>query len=82
MHKGVLDRGYISHMVAEQRCSTTSAEMADRSGVSAELLVEEQILDALGPQMAEQWLEVPKIIPQDRILQQTAKQIANRLEAK
>ena len=46
----------------------------------SEFLVEEQ--NALVPQMAEQWLEVPKIIHQDRILQQTAKQIADRLEAK
>ena len=32
------------------------------------------------PQMAEQWLEVQKIIFQNRILQQTAKQIADRLK--
>ena len=31
---------------------------------------------------AEQWLEVPKITHQDKILQQTVKQIADRLEAK
>ena len=37
--------------------------VAEQSGVSAELLVEEQICDALVPQMAELWLEVPKIIP-------------------
>ena len=36
----------------------------------------------LVPRRAEQWLEVPKIIPQDKILQQTVKQIAGRLEAK
>ena len=34
------------------------------------------------PQMVEQLLEVPKIIPQDRILQQIVKQIADRSEAK
>ena len=38
--------------------------------------------ESLVPRKAEQWLEVPKIIPQDKILQQTAKQIADRLEAK
>ena len=32
--------------------------------------------------MVEQLLEVPKIIPQDRILQQTVKQIADRSESK
>ena len=40
------------------------------------------VLDALVPQMAEQLVEVPKIIPQDRILQQTVKQIVDRSEAK
>ena len=30
-------------------------------------------------QMVEQWLEVPKILPQDRILQ-TAKQMADHLD--
>ena len=38
--------------------------------------------ETLVPQIAEQWLEVPKIIHQDKILQQTVKQIAARLEAK
>ena len=74
----------ISHMVAELCGSTTSAEMVEylqKVGEQpSEFLVEEQ--NALVPQMAEQWLEVPKIIHQDRILQQTAKQIAGRLEAK
>ena len=74
----------ISHMVAELCGSTTSDEMVEylqKVGEQPpEFLVEEQ--NALVPQMAEQWLEVPKIIPQDRILQQTAKQIADRLEAK
>ena len=56
--------------------------VAEQSGGSAEPLVEEQIIDALVPQMAEQWLEEPKIFPQDRILQQIVKQIADRLEAK
>ena len=45
-------------------------------------MVAERSCDALVPQMAEQLLEVPKIIPQDRILQQTMKQIADRSEAK
>ena len=40
------------------------------------------VLNALVPKMAEQLLEVPKKIPQDRILQQTAKQIVVRSEAK
>ena len=44
--------------------------------------IREQIVDVLLPQMVEQLLEVPKIIPQDRILQQAAKQIADRSEAK
>ena len=41
------------------------------------ILVEVQ--NAVVPQMGEQWLEVPKIMPQDRILQ-TAKQIADHLD--
>ena len=57
-------------MVAEHICG------------SAEPSVEGQILDALVPQMAKQLLEVPKIIPQDRILRQTVKQVVNRSEAK
>ena len=44
--------------------------------------IREQTVDVLLPQMVEQLLEVPKINPQDRILQQTAKQIADRSEAK
>ena len=39
------------------------------------------VLDAPVPQMAEQLLEVPKIILQDRILQQTVDQIVDRSEA-
>ena len=39
-------------------------------------------VDAPMPQMAEQLLEVPKIVPQDRILQQTVEQFVNRSEAK
>ena len=38
--------------------------------------------ETLVPQIAEQWLEVPKILHQDKIFQQTVKQIADRLEAK
>ena len=72
---------YISYMVAEQRCSTISAEMAEDlqkvGGQPVEFLVEVQ--NAVVPQMGEQWLEVPKIMPQDRILQ-TAKQIADHLD--
>ena len=40
------------------------------------------VLNALVPKMAEQLLEIPKIIPQNRILQQTVKQIVVRSEAK
>ena len=39
------------------------------------------VLDAPVPQMAERVLEVPKIIPQDRILQQTVEQFVDRSEA-
>ena len=72
---------YISYMVAEHRCSMISAERAEDlqkvGGQPVEFLVEVQ--NALVPQMVEQWLEVPKIMPQDRILQ-TAKQIADHLD--
>ena len=44
-------------------------------------MVAEHGLDAPIPLMAEQLLEVPKIVSQDRILQQTVKQIADRSEA-
>ena len=44
-------------------------------------MVAEHGLDALVPQMAEQSLEVPKITPQDRILQQTVEQIVDRSKA-
>ena len=44
-------------------------------------MVAEHGLDAPIPPMAEQLLEVPKIVSQDRILQQTVKQIADRSEA-
>ena len=49
--------------------------VAERSCGSAESSVEGQILDALVPQMAEQLLEVPKIVLQDQILQGTVEQI-------
>ena len=39
------------------------------------------VLDALVPQMAERLLEVPKIIPQDRIQQQTVEQFVDSSEA-
>ena len=42
----------------------------------------ELVLDVLLPQIVEQLLEVLKMIPQDRILQQTAKQIADCSEVK
>ena len=45
-------------------------------------MVAEHGPDALVPQMAEQLLEVPKIIPQDRIQQQTVEQFVDRSEAK
>ena len=38
-------------------------------------------VDAPMPQLAEQLLEVPKIVPQDRILQQTVEQVASDHEA-
>ena len=38
-------------------------------------------VDALMPQLAEQLLEVPKIVPQDRILQRTVEQVASDHEA-
>ena len=41
-----------------------------------------QIVDVFLPQMVEHLLDVPKMTPQDRILQQTVKQIADRSEAK
>ena len=49
--------------------------VAERSCGSAEPSVEGQILDALVPQMAEQLLEVLKIVLQDHILQGTVEQI-------
>ena len=72
---------YISYMVAEQRCSTISAEMAEDLQKVGEQPVEflVEVQNAVVPQMGEQWLEVPKIMPQDRILQ-TAKQIADHLD--
>ena len=66
-------------MVAEQRCLWISTERVDLQKVGEQPgeLVEEQ--NAVIPQMVEQWLEVPKILPQDRVLQ-TAKQIADHLD--
>ena len=67
-------------MVAEQRCLWISTERVDSQKVGeqpGELWVEEQ--NAVIPQMVEQCLEVPKILPQDRVLQ-TAKQIADHLD--
>ena len=49
--------------------------VAEHSCGSAEPSIEGQILDALVPQMAEQLLEVPKIVLQDQILQSTVEQI-------
>ena len=49
--------------------------VAEPSCGSAESSIEGQILDALVPQMAEQLLEVPKIVLQDQILQGTVEQI-------
>ena len=49
--------------------------VAERICGSPESSVEGQILDALVPQMAEQLLEVPKIVLQDQILQGTVEQI-------
>ena len=72
---------YFSHMVAEQRCSMISAERAEDLQKVGEQPVESRVeaQNAVVPQMVEQWLEVPKIMPQDRILQ-TAKQIADHLD--
>ena len=53
--------------------------VAERSCGSAEPSVEGQILDALVPQIAEQLLEVPKIVLQDQILQGTVEQILDVL---
>ena len=44
-------------------------------------MVAEHGPDAPVPQMAEQFLEVPKIVPQDRILQQTVEQIVDHSKA-
>ena len=67
-------------MVAEQ-CLWRSTEkvedllvMGRRSG---EMWLEKQNPDM--PLVVEQWLEVPKILPQDRVLD-TARQIANHLD--
>ena len=54
-------------MVAELRCLCGSTER-----------VEDLWLDGM-PLMAEQWLEVPKILPQDKVLD-TARRIANCLD--
>ena len=54
-------------MVAELRCSCGSTERVD-----------DLWLDGM-PLMAEQWLEVPKILPQDKVLD-TARRIANCLD--
>ena len=68
-------------MVAEQRCvgiSTARVEDVQKVGEQpGKFWVEEQ--NAVMPQMVEQWLEVPKILPLDRVLQ-TAKQIADHLD--
>ena len=45
-------------------------------------MVAEQVLDIPVPQVVEQLLEVPKIIPQGRIRQRTANQIVDLSEAK
>ena len=72
---------YFPHMVAEQRClwiSTERVEDSLRVGEQpGELWFEEQ--NAVMPQVVEQWLEVPKILPHDRVLQ-TVKQIADHLD--
>ena len=60
-------------MVAERGTRPPPERISER--------IREQIVDAPVPQMAEQLLEVPKIIPQDRILQQTLEQFVDRSEA-
>ena len=70
---------YFPHMVAEQRCLWKSTERVEdllRIGRrSGELWLQ----NAGMPLVVEQWLEVPKILPQDRVLE-TAKQIADHLD--
>ena len=61
-------------MVAERGTRPPPERISER--------IREQNVDAPMPQMAEQLLEVPKIIPQDRILQQTVEQFVDRSEAK
>ena len=58
-----------------------SAERAEDLQKVGEQPVESRVemQNAVVPQMVEQWLEVPKIMPQDRILQ-TSKQIADHLD--
>ena len=65
---------YPSHMVAEIGTRPPPERISER--------IREQIVDAFVPQMAEQLLEVPKIIHQDRIQQQTVEQFVDRSEAK
>ena len=71
---------YFSHMVAERGCSWIFAERAEdlqKVGKQPVDWVEGQ--NAVVSQMVDQWLEVPKMLPQDRVLQ-TAKQIADHLD--
>ena len=72
---------YFPHMVAEHRCLWSSTERVEdllRIGKRpGELWLEEQ--NAGMPLVVEQWLEVPKILPHDRVLE-TAKQIADHLD--
>ena len=68
-------------MVAEQCCSLIFAERAEDLQKVGKQPVESwaEGQNAAVPQMVDQWLEVPKILPQDRVLQ-TAKQIADHLD--
>ena len=61
-------------MVAERGETPLQERISER--------IREQIVDTYVSQMVEQLLEVPKIIPQDRILQRTMKQIVDCTEAK
>ena len=60
-------------MVAERGETPLQERISER--------IREQIVDTYVSQMVEQLLEVPKIIPQDRILQRTMKQIVDCTEA-
>ena len=73
-------------LIVSRRCQHSDPQSAQYFNLvepsSSHMLVSQSSALVLLPQMVEQLLEVPKIIPQDRILQQTVKQIADHSEAK